>query len=124
MNIFVGTDIIEIDRIAKAVQDPKFVNRIFTTKEISYCEESHNMKFQHYGARFAAKEATYKAISGFISDSSKITWNNIEVTNDPNGKPLVNIINVQDKGLKGLKLDISLSHTKQYAIAYVIAYKN
>ena len=123
MKISVGTDIIEIDRIKDAVSNKKFINRIYTTKEISYCEETRNMKFQHYGARFAGKEATFKAISAFLTTPEKFSWKNIEITNDAYGKPHVEIINYEDFGLKNIKLDISLSHVKDYAVAYVTAYK-
>ena len=123
MKISVGTDIIEIDRIKAAVSNPKFINRIYTTKEISYCEKTHNMKFQHYGARFAGKEATFKAISAFLTTPEKFNWKNIEITNDPYGKPHVEIINYKDSGLNNINLDISLSHVKDYAVAYVTAYK-
>lgn len=123
MKISVGTDIIEIDRIKTAVSNQKFINRIYTTKEISYCEKTHNMKFQHYGARFAGKEATFKAISSFLANPEKLSWKNIEITNDAYGKPHVEIINFEDYGLKNIKLDISLSHVKDYAVAYVTAYK-
>ena len=87
MKISVGTDIIEIDRIKEAVSNTKFINRIYTTKEISYCEETRNMKFQHYGARFAGKEATFKAISAFLTTPEKFNWKNIEITNKEDGKP-------------------------------------
>ncbi len=123
MKIFVGTDIIEIDRIKEAISNEKFINRIYTTKEISYCEGTHNMKFQHYGARFAGKEATFKAISAFLTTPEKFNWKNIEITNKEDGKPQVDIINYKDEGLENVKLDISLSHIKDYAVAYVTAYK-
>ena len=123
MKIFVGTDIIEIDRIKEAISNEKFINRIYTTKEISYCEETRNMKFQHYGARFAGKEATFKAISAFLTTPEKFNWKNIEITNKEDGKPQVDIINYKDEGLENVKLDISLSHIKDYAVAYVTAYK-
>ena len=123
MKIFVGTDIIEIDRIKDAISNEKFINKIYTTKEISYCESTRNMKFQHYGARFAGKEATFKAISAFLTTPEKFNWKNIEITNKEDGKPQVDIINYKDEGLENVKLDISLSHIKDYAVAYVTAYK-
>ena len=123
MKISVGTDIIEIDRIKEAISNQKFINKIYTTKEISYCEATRNMKFQHYGARFAGKEATFKAISAFLTTPEKFSWKNIEITNLDNGKPKVEIINYKDDGLKNVNLEISLSHVKDYAVAYVTAYK-
>ena len=115
--------LIEIDRIKDAVSNEKFINKIYTTKEISYCESTRNMKFQHYGARFAGKEATFKAISAFLTTPEKFAWKNIEITNKEDGKPQVEIINYEDEGLKNVNLEISLSHVKDYAVAYVTAYK-
>ena len=63
MNISCGTDIIEINRIKKTIErlDEKFLDTIFTKNEIEYCESHKDNKYQHYAARFAAKEAVYKA---------------------------------------------------------------
>ena len=68
MNIKTGIDIIEISRIKENVDNlqDKFINRIYTDKEIEYCESKKKQKYQHYAARFAAKEAVFKAISTFI----------------------------------------------------------
>ena len=65
MKIACGVDIIEISRIEKAIerQGEKFLHTIYTETEIQYCESHKTNKFQHYAARFAAKEALYKALS-------------------------------------------------------------
>ena len=65
MEITCGTDIIEISRIKESIetQKEKFLNKIYTEKEIEYCESKKNQKYQHYAARFSAKEALFKAIS-------------------------------------------------------------
>ena len=65
MKISCGTDIIEIKRIKESIEDLgiKFLERVYTEKEIEYCESKKNQKYQHYAARFAAKEAIFKAIS-------------------------------------------------------------
>lgn len=65
MKIDCGIDIIEIDRIKESIDSfgETFINKIFTVKEKEYCESKNKMKYQHYAARFAAKEAVYKAIS-------------------------------------------------------------
>ena len=62
MNITCGTDIIEIERIKESIENigEKFLKRVFTDKEIEYCESKKVQKYQHYAARFAAKEATFK----------------------------------------------------------------
>ena len=65
MKILTGTDIIEINRIKNSIEElgESFKNKIFTEKEIEYCESRRNAKYQHYAGRFAAKEAIFKAVS-------------------------------------------------------------
>ena len=64
MKISCGTDIIEIKRIKESIEDLgiKFLERVYTEKEIEYCESKKNQKYQHNAARFAAKEDVFKAI--------------------------------------------------------------
>lgn len=118
MKILCGTDIIEIDRIKKSIEDKKdmFLNKIFTQSEIEYCESKRNAKYQHYAGRFAGKEAIYKAISQTLEDKYDITWTDVEIINDANGKPKVNFINKKFN----LQCEISISHCKQYAVATAI----
>lgn len=119
MKIACGTDIIEIDRIRESIENlgDKFINKIFTINEIKYCECKGKQKYQHYAARFAAKEATFKAISCFLQDKYQITWKDIEITNDDKGRPNVDIIGLDFENIENI--DLSLSHCKQYAIANV-----
>lgn len=118
MKIRTGVDIIEIERIKQSIEDTdgKFCERVYTQKEIEYCESKKTQKYQHYAARFAAKEAIFKALSTRIGH--KYTWKDFEVLNDENGKPKVflatEILNLED-------IDISISHCKAYAVANVIA---
>lgn len=118
LNISCGTDIIEISRIKQSIEkyEEKFKETIFTAKEVEYCESHKMQKYQHYAARFAAKEAIFKALSTRIG--SQYTWKDFEVLNDENGKPKVflatEISNLED-------IDISISHCKTYAVANVIA---
>lgn len=118
MKITNGTDIIEINRIKQNIEKygDKFLKRIFTQKEIEYCEKRKNFKYQSYAVRFAAKEATYKALSEYIN--FKYYWNDFEVINEKNGKPVIKL-NFELNNLKSL--EVSLSHCKTYAIANVIA---
>ena len=123
MKITTGVDIIEVDRIKKAVEDlsDSFLNRDYTKKELEYCQKSNKMKYQHLATRFAGKEAVFKAISGYI-DRSKLMWQDIEVENDANGRPKINMDKLRKCGLENLEsIDISLSHIKEYAIANVVA---
>ena len=82
----VGTDIIEVSRIEKLIKEKgnKFKNRIYTKKEIDYCESKGLNKYQHYAGRFAAKEAIFKVLGAkFLKlDSEKsLTFKNIEILN-------------------------------------------
>jgi len=125
MKIACGTDIIEIDRIKKSIEgkEKKFISSIFTEKEIKYCETKKNKKYQHYAARFAAKEAIFKALStklekpkiGFLTGN--VTWRDFEILNDKNGRPVVTL-NCEIPELE--EIDVSMSHCEQFAIANVI----
>ena len=121
MKITCGTDIIEISRIKEAFDSigASFSNRIYTKKEIEYCESKKTQKYQHYAARFAAKEATFKAISKSLNGKYDIDWKDIEVENDENGRPSINL--KSDKIIDKIEdIDISISHCKEYATAMVI----
>lgn len=123
MKISCGTDIIEIERIKDSIEKlgDKFINKVFTLKEIEYCESKGKQKYQHYAARFAAKEAAFKAISWKLKDKYEISWKDVEVENDEQGRPKLNLINRNLKGIDNMEnMDISISHCKQYAIANVV----
>jgi len=119
MKITTGIDIIEIERVKQSIEDTegKFCERVFTQKEIEYCESKKVQKYQHYAARFAAKEAVLKAISQLLKSKFDIEWKEIEILNDEDGRPFVNLlkdgINIDD-------IDISISHCKTYAVASVV----
>lgn len=119
MKISCGVDIIEIDRVKESIEQlgDKFLNRVFTDKEIEYCESRKNQKYQHYAARFAAKEAVFKAISVMIPDKYGINWKDIEILNDDTGRPYVNILN---HDIKSEDVDVSISHCREYAVANAI----
>jgi len=118
MKSFVGCDIIEVERIRKSVQDENFRTRVFTEKELEYCNsKGEKTKYQHYAARFAGKEAVFKAISNLLNDKYDIGWKDIEILNDENGRPIAEI---NDSKYKNYEIDISLSHIKEYAMATAI----
>lgn len=121
MKICCGTDIIEIERIKKSIEDEKagkaFVERVYTQKEIKYCESKKMQKYQHYAARFAAKEAAFKAISEQLEDKYSITWKDIEIVNNEQGRPELNLIGIDLKNVEDM--DLSISHCKEYAVANV-----
>lgn len=120
MEIKIGTDIIEISRIKKSIEetDNKFIERVFTDKEIEYCESKKTQKYQHYAVRFAGKEAVFKSISNKLKSKFEIEWKDIEILNDLSGRPYVKILNSKINNIKNI--DISLSHCKEYAIASVV----
>ena len=121
-----GVDIVENKRIRNSLKIKGFIDRIFTLNEINKSKKINN-KTNYYAKRFAAKEAFVKALGeGFRNN---INFNDIEVTNDKKGKPVIslsnNIKNFLKKKFKLKKYEIflSLSDEKKYSIAYVIINK-
>ena len=121
MRILTGTDIIEINRIKESIESlgENFKNKIYTKKEIEYCESKRNAKYQHYAGRFAAKEAIFKAVSELLNDKFEISWKDAEILNDINGKPNITFVS-KELEEKIESIDISISHCKEYAVAYVV----
>ena len=116
MKINCGVDIIEVNRIKESIENlgDKFLNKIYTSSEIEYCNSKNNMKYQHFAVRFAAKEAIFKAMSNLLKDKYEITWTDVEIINDEKGRPVVHFLK---EGYDIEQIDISLSHLKEYAIA-------
>lgn len=114
MKLSVGTDIIEISRIRNLIDNTNFIERMYTKKEIEYCESKKEQKYQSYAARFAAKEAIYKALSNIMP--SNYSWKDFEIVNSNNGKPEV-CLHLDIRNLTSI--EISISHCKEYAVAYV-----
>lgn len=123
MIIGIGIDIIEIDRIKNSVDKfgDSFLNKIYTQNELDYCLAKHN-KYQHLAARFAAKEAIYKALaSGWEKEAS---WKSMEITNEPNGLPVVTFFGKLKKYLSDDKdIKISLSHSENYVTGVAIIFR-
>lgn len=119
MRVSCGTDIIEIERIKESIEKSgdSFLNRVFTKKEIEYCESKKKQKYQHYAARFAAKEAAFKALSWKLKDKYSVSWKDFELTNDEQGRPKINIIGINLDDIENI--DVSISHCKNYAVANV-----
>lgn len=124
MVIGIGIDIIEIDRIKESVDKfgDRFLNKVYTKTELDYCLKK-KYKYQHLAARFAAKEAVYKALAtGWNKD---VSWQNIEISNEPNGMPIVALKGTLNKFLqKGKDLKISMSHSRDYVACMAIIYKS
>ncbi len=107
----IGTDIVEVERIARFAQKPGALERIFTPEEIAYCRARKN-QYQHLAVRFAAKEAVYKALP-----FAQVPFRKIGIFNLPSGRPEVQ---VDDPRMKGLRVFITLSHTEAYATATAV----
>lgn len=106
----VGVDIEQVGRFRKLPykSNQSFYKKVFTPAEIKYCLSKAD-SYQHFAARFAAKEAVIKAVGGSVYGAK-----DIEVINDKDGKPLARIKN------RELGIMISLSHAKEYAIAIAV----
>ena len=118
MIIGIGTDIIEIERVRRAVSHEHFKNRVFTVNEQDYCESRGAQSVASYAARFAAKEAFFKALGTGIFTS----LNEVEILNDAAGKPeifLYGDVKSFSEELNVRKIFVSLSHCKNYATAFV-----
>lgn len=125
MKIKTGVDIIEVKRIKDSIEEFEndFLNRIYTQNEINYCNNTKNAKYEHFAARFAVKEAAFKAVSSLLNNKYDISWKNIETINDENGKPTIKFIaltkEIEKKLNKIESIDVSISHIKELAIANV-----
>jgi holo-[acyl-carrier protein] synthase len=127
MIIGIGTDIVNINRIETAIlrNGERFLQRVFTAGEIAYCDIAKGQRrIIRYANRFAAKEACLKA----IGLKAGISWQDIEVKNDVNGKPYL-VLYVQAhnsaciKAGEGYRLHLSLSDDAPYATAFVVLEK-
>jgi holo-[acyl-carrier protein] synthase len=118
MIVSTGIDIVEVYRIRETIsRTPRFVERLFTTDERSYCEGRGAAAFQSYAARFAAKEAFLTGWRG------KISWHDMEIINDSQGVPSLVVggeARLLIAKLGASKIHLSLSHTAEHAIAQVI----
>lgn len=114
-----GSDIIEIDRIKKSIDEhgQRFLDRLFTTNEQAYCNK-HKMAERHYAARFAAKEAIVKAFGTGFREG--ITWLDIEIVHDNQGKPEVVLSDRLMERFESPKILLTMSHCKEYATATAV----
>jgi len=115
---YIGVDIIEIARIEQAIArwGESFLHRIYTKSELKF----YHKQPSSLAARFAGKEAIIKAIG---APTKGISWREIEILSDPSGKPSVHLYGKAQKQANNLGLDklaISLSHSKEHAIAFIV----
>jgi len=109
----IGVDCVEIKRFLQFENDMPFLSKIFTDNEIGYCQKKKNIS-QHLAVRFAGKEAVIKAISHY---GIQLSPKQIEIINDTSGIPLVNLPAEHNNTYK---VKISLSHSDELALAFVI----
>jgi holo-[acyl-carrier protein] synthase len=120
----VGIDMIEVERIAKKInKESGFRELVFSNAEIAYCEAKKN-KFEHYAARFAAKEAFFKALgTGWAENTA---FNQVEIINNKEGKPEIALSGVTKETINKMGIKnvlVSLSHINAIASAVVIIEK-
>ncbi|NOR46103.1 MAG: holo-[acyl-carrier-protein] synthase [Candidatus Delongbacteria bacterium] len=117
----IGTDIIQVERVKKSIETiPGFSEKIYTQLEIEYCNSKKN-KYEHFAARFAAKEAFFKAIG--TGWRGGLAFSEIEVNNDDLGKPsfvLYGKSKLFADDNKFTNIQLSITHIKDLAQAFVI----
>ena len=111
-----GVDITEVTRLKRAVEKwgEAFLNRVFTEEELANAKTRGSL-YQHLAGRFAAKEAVFKALG-----DADLSWKDVQILNDKEGKPSCKILNSRGKGVDVV---VSISHVKNYAVANAIVTK-
>lgn len=122
MIVGTGIDVTEVARLKQAAarHGRRFLERIFTPREIAYCER-HRNRFERYAARFAAKEAGMKALG--VGWRRGIRWHDLEVVNRPGGRPELRLSGAAARIAQKQKVrnvSLSLTHTATQAVAQVI----
>ncbi|MBL0048332.1 MAG: holo-ACP synthase [Bacteroidetes bacterium] len=121
----IGTDIIEVERVLKLIEKGELAKRrVFSEKEIAYCETKKN-KGENYAARYAAKEAFFKAFG--TGWRGKMSFNEVEIVNNRLGKPDIKLLGetLQTVNKKKIsKIHVSLTHLKDIVNAVVILEKD
>jgi len=120
-----GIDIIEVERVAEKMEkDNGFRELVFSAREITYCE-SKTHKHEHYAARFAAKEAFFKALgTGWLNGTA---FNEVEIINNAQGKPEIALLGVTNETVSTLgnfSITVALTHIQSIASAVVILETN
>jgi len=122
MEIRQGIDIVSVERLEQAAarHGGRFLNRIFTPEERIYCE-SKRFKYEHYAARFAAKEAMMKAME--IRRRNRFRFREIEIRRQNTGKPEI-CLSPKSRARFGLpsevRIELSMAHERKYAVSFVV----
>ena len=114
-----GVDILEIARFERTMDrsGERFLARVFTTAEIRYCLAKHHPP-QHLAARFAAKEAVSKAMA--TGWAGEFRWKDVEIKNDPAGRPMVTLHGRVQEILAGSRVLLSISHSDTHVVAVAV----
>ncbi len=123
MILGIGIDLFEVQRMHKQLEAPEdgFITSVFLPSEISYCQQKH-YPAQHFAARFAAKEATLKALAS--TGGQGTFWLDIEISNASDGRPIIELsgrLSELAREIGTRSLHVSLTHTATQAGAVVIA---
>ena len=105
----IGIDIVEIERIRNSLRNPRFVERILSEGERGYCKG-----VEQVAGRFCAKEAIMKALG------RRVPWKDIEILNEENGRPIVNLQGKAKEIAGGREILISISHSRTHAVAIAL----
>ncbi len=123
MKVFQGIDLVKVERMRQMIERPSgkaFLDRVFSSGEQSYCG-SKRMKFEHYAARFAAKEAVLKALKVRPRKNQRLSG--IEIGREASGKPFI-IVSPENRKQYRIparaQIELSIAHEREYAIATVV----
>ena len=122
----IGTDIVECLRIGRMIEHhgELFLNRVFSDREIRYCQ-ARRRAMEHFAGRWAAKEAILKCLG--TGWRRGLCWTEIEIRNDPDGKPTVHLCGAAKEVAQTLliaDIHLSISHCRAYATAYAVAVRD
>lgn len=120
MIIGIGIDQIEVDRVARKLDDDAFMTKVFAPSELAYCR-SRGVPAQSFAARFAAKEALLKALGKGLFDGIDIV--DIVVETDESGQPSIQLVESASAAVRDLgqiRIHLSLTHLKDIASAFVV----
>jgi holo-[acyl-carrier protein] synthase len=115
MILGVGVDIIEIERVERALtRRPRLKERLFVEPEIAYCENRPASCYSHFAGRFAAKEAVAKALGVSLS------WHDVVIDREPGGKPVVRLFGRACTAAGDAEIMLTISHSRDFAVAYAV----
>src|SRR5438094_10606420 len=122
----IGTDIVECVRIGRMIEKhgELFLERVFTARELRYCQTRKHAT-EHFAGRWAAKEAVLKCLG--TGWSRGVAWTDVEIRNDPNGKPQVMMCGGAKDHAQRLRicdLLLSISHCRASPTAYAVALRD